>query len=111
METADMEWDICYVIITSLTFAFLLTIAVLGLGNIATIRFTWHQKKHKRPFNLFVCAMAVGDLICSLFVTFLETVDLVEMIKSKGVGQTKNGLIWCIMKVCDVLFRKKGINL
>ena len=103
MANLDMEWDIKYVLLTSITFAFLFIISVLGLGNIATIHYTWHQKKHKRPFNLFVCAMAISDLLCCSFVSLLETVDLIEMIKDQGVGQKENGWIWCLIKVCTYM--------
>ena len=93
------EWTINMVAIVVLTFALLFFLALLGLGNLLTIHFTFHQRRLKRPFNLFFTTMAAGDFICSDFVTLLEIYDLAELIISDSGVHKMYGL-WCTVKVC-----------
>ena len=102
-DTPIFQWTIYFVTITILTLCLNTMSVLLGLGNIATIGFTFNQKHAKKAFNIYVCAMAIGDLLCSDFVAVMDLYDLMELL-FVGKQQHKVNCIWCTIQVCMYIF-------
>ena len=96
---AEFEWNAYFIIFTALTLLLTTFSVIFGLGNIATIDFSFKQKHFKRTFNIYVCAMAFGDLINSNLVAVMDTYDLLELIISNEKLHKRGGTWWCSIKV------------
>ena len=109
LNGAEFEWNEYFITFTVLTLLLNTFTVVFGFGNIATIGFAFKQKHYKRTFNIYVCAMAFGDLINSNLVAFMDTYDLLELIISNEKLHKRDGAWWCSIKVRSVLFNKINI--
>ena len=98
-DAPAFQWTIYFITITIITVCLNTMSVLLGLGNIATIGFTFNQKHAKKAFNIYVCAMAIGDLICSDLVAVMDLYDLMELLLV-GKQQHKVNCIWCTIQVC-----------
>ena len=94
----QLDWTAPELPLFAIAFSMFILIAVLGLGNIITLHYTVRQRRLKRPFNLFIAAMAFGDLLLSDVVGLLEIYDMVEMGVSNA-GRHKRYYVWCAVKV------------
>ena len=102
IDQAKFKWDIYFIIITVTTLCLNIGSVILGFGNIATIGFTLKQKYSKKAFNMYVCAMAIGDLMCSDLVSLMDMYDLIELIVG-GNQLHKDSMVWCIVQVIPYL--------
>ena len=93
---SQLEVDLFFKVLIIITIVFQTTVACFGLGNLAIIYYTVRQTFLKRPFNMYVCAMAIGDVVMSDLVLFM---DLKESVDMASAHTRQSDSTWCTVKV------------
>ena len=71
---------------------------ICGTGNLLTIRYTLTPQQRKHCLNLYVCAMAIVDVLLGNGILLMEMYELIALVCNKHLSDSVSA-IWCHIKV------------